>query len=124
MTLRVPKRLNEKQSHSHRRAPKQEKETADRLGGRVTPRSGAGGFQKGDVRVESVLRLDNKTTKNRSFSVTADMLSKLEAQAAMGGGEVPVFEVEIDNLGTPQRCYVIPTWALDGLINQLAEKNA
>lgn len=121
--MRIPKRLTGGLTASHRRSRDQERDTAKRLGGQTTPRSGAGKFHKGDVRLKGVLRLDNKTTKHRSFSVTADMIQTLEEHAAMSG-EFPVFEVEIDNQGTPRKVYVVPTWALDGLLQPVAEEPA
>ncbi len=109
MALAEPKRV-QGQSKSHARAPRQEREVATRLGGKVTPRSGAGGFQKGDVRVKGVARLECKTTKHKSFSVTADMIRKVE-DAAMTSGEVPVIVVEID--GGAHTAAVMPMWALE-----------
>lgn len=118
MTFPVPKRLGggSQTTASHRRSKVQEKEAAVRLGGKVTKASGAGAFEKADVRVKGLLRLEAKTTKHKSFSVTAEMLDKIEAQAVVAG-EIPVMEVEI--AGGSRRVYVVPTWALDGLIQEV-----
>ena len=120
MSFPVPKRLGGGSllNASQRRSKMQEKETATRLGGRVTKASGAGGFEKADVRVKGLLRIEAKTTKHKSFSVTAEMLDKIENQATIAG-ELPVMEIEIE--GGKRRVYVLPTWALDGLIQQVQQ---
>lgn len=122
MALSIPKRLGGgTRTKSHARAPGQEKRSAARLGGQQTKASGAGKFEKGDVRVRGLLRLDAKTTKHASFRVTAEMIAELEQSAAQAG-EVPVFEIEVDNEGSPRSCYVIPTWALDDIVQLVAQK--
>lgn len=116
----TPKRLGggSKLNASQRRSKVQEKETASRLGGRVTKQSGGGIFEKGDVRVKGLVRVESKTTKHSSFSVTDAMLDKIEMQA-LAAGEMPVFEVDLRN--GERGVYVVPKWCLDGLIQQLAE---
>lgn len=100
---------------SHKRSPKQEKEVAARLGGRRTPASGAGVI-KGDVRIKGIARVECKTTKHKSFSVTLDMFRKLE-ENALASGEVPAIIVEFhDNDGRKLgELAVTPTYVLDGL---------
>lgn len=102
-------------SNSHKRAKKQEKSWASRTGGKLTPASGARDV-KGDVRVKGVLRLENKTTQNKSFSVTLDMVRKIEAAAA-SGGEVPAIVVEFnDGFGKPIcEVAIVPTYVLDDI---------
>lgn len=81
---------------SHRRAKKQERQLAKRGGGRVTPGSGNQAI-KGDVRnYNRVFRVEAKTTrrKQKSFSVTVDMIKKIE-ESALAHGEVPAMIVEI-----------------------------
>ena len=112
----TPKRL-QGQHPSVKRSKVQEAATAKRVGGRITLASGAGAFEKADVRVKGVARLELKTTKRKSFSVTAEIIDKVEAQA-LQAGEVPVIEIEIDNEGTPRSVCVIPTWALDALLQR------
>ena len=104
-----------KPTPSHIRAVKQEKETAKRLGGFNTPRSGAGDI-KGDVRVKHLLRIECKTTKHKSFTVTLDMFNKIES-AAMSGGEMPVLIIEFnDGAGKSLgEVAVVPTYLLDDL---------
>ena len=98
---------------SHRRAPKQEQSLAKRLQGSRTPASGAGDV-KGDVRVKRVLRVEAKTTKNASFSVTRDMVRKIE-EAAASGAELPAIVVEFtDGFGRKQgEVAVVPLYVLD-----------
>lgn len=108
MALKVPKRL-QAPSPSHARSRVQEKETAQRLGGVRVKASGAGD-EKGDVRLRGFLRIENKTTKNKSFSVTSEMIEKLE-MAAFGSGEVPLIHIELE-LGK-SKVVVMPDWALD-----------
>lgn len=101
---------------SHKRAPKQEKAVALRIGGRVTPASGAREV-KGDVRLKGVVRVECKTTKHKSFSVTREMLAKIEDAAVMTG-ELPVLIVEFTDgkgrvLGEVAVC---PTYVLDSII--------
>lgn len=114
MSLPVPKRL-QGPSPSHARAVQQEKLAAKRTGGKRTPASGAGP-QKGDVRLKGFLRIECKTTRHASFSVTSEMLDKLEAAAAPAG-EVPMLEVELE-LGK-RRAVVLPQWALELVVEAL-----
>lgn len=105
---------NASRSVSHVRSSKQEKELAKRGGGRVTPGSGAFD-QKGDVKkYNGVYRIEAKTTKNKSFSITRDMIRKIE-EAAIPNGEYPAIVVEfIDDRGVPQmEVAVVPTYVLD-----------
>lgn len=106
-------------SNSHRRSVKQEKETAERFKGFRTPASGSREV-KGDVRVKGVARIEAKTTKNKSFSVTLEMAQKIEEAALSGGGEIPILLVEFNNgfgkkLG---EVAVIPSYLLDEFIER------
>lgn len=102
-------------SNSHRRSKKQEKEIAKKIGGVLTPASGAGTI-KGDVRLKGVCRIEAKTTKNKSFSVTLDMIQKIE-DAAVGAAELPVLIVEFtDGHGRKlAEVAVCPTYVLDSI---------
>lgn len=80
---------------SHKRAKKQEGELAKRLRGHLVPGSGSRDV-KGDVRVKKILRIEAKTTKAKSFSVTLEMIEKIE-DAALSGGELPVIVVEFND---------------------------
>lgn len=105
-------------TNSHRRAPKQEREVASRVGGRITPASGSRDV-KGDVRVKKVIRIECKTTKNKSFSVTREMIEKLETAAVLSG-EMPVLVVEFnDGKGRKEGELVIcPSYVLDTFIGE------
>ena len=113
----VPKRQGGGKVHpSQARSKVQEAETAARLGGRVTKQSGGGMFEKGDVRIPGLVKVECKTTKNKSFSVTKDIIEKIEEQA-LGAGELPVIEVDI--LNGEHGCYVMPKWALESLLGMV-----
>ena len=105
-------------SPSHLRAVKQEKETAKRLRGRLTPASGAKD-EKGDVRVKRIARVECKTTKHKSFSVTLETVRAIE-EAALSGGEVPILLVEFnDNMGKSLgEVAIIPSYLLDEFIDR------
>ncbi len=113
--LPTPKRL--RIGPSHRRSKAQERESAERFGGHVTRGSGSG-REKADVRVRGIVRIESKTTKHRSFSVTTAMIDKLEA-GTFGSGEVPVIEVELE-LGR-RRVFVVPDWAMDQMVDAIKQ---
>lgn len=101
---------------SHFRAPKQEAAIAKRIGGRTTAASGSKD-EKGDVRLKKVARIECKTTKHKSFSVTMDMIDKIELEASLAG-ELPIIVIEfIDGeTGKPlKEVAVCPTYVLDTL---------
>lgn len=100
-------------TRSHKRSKQQEKALASRVGGRITPGSGNGSI-KGDVRCRGVLRIEAKTTKHKSFSVTLDMIRKIE-DAALPSDEMPILVIEfIDEDGRPiKEVAVVPTYVLD-----------
>lgn len=98
---------------SHKRAPKQEKELAKKTGGRAIPGSGSG-YEKGDIKkAYGVYRIEAKTTKNKSFSVTKEMIRKID-EAGLASNEIPVIVVEfIDEQGRPtEEVAIMPTYAL------------
>lgn len=102
---------------SHKRAPKQEKELARRFGGRVTPGSGNKHI-KGDIRKKGVVRIEAKTTMARSFSVTLEMINKIE-DAALSTNEMPAIVVEFND-GNGRRIKdvaIVPMYVLDLLVN-------
>lgn len=102
---------------SYRRSKKQEKEIAARLGGRRTAASGSKD-EKGDIRVRGIVRIEAKTTKHKSFSVTLDMVRQIE-DAALTAGELPCIIVEFnDNAGKKlKEVAVVPSYILQDLIN-------
>lgn len=113
MTLATPKRL--KAPENLRNARRHEAETAARIGGRVTKGSG-NGAEKGDARARGLVRAECKVTKARSFSVTLEMLEKIERAGALAG-ENPVLVVRFVGAdGAPiKECCVVPAWILDQL---------
>lgn len=103
-------------NNAYHRSAAQEKEIASRVGGRLTPRSGAG-KEKGDVRLKGMARIEAKTTSRKSFSVTLDMLDKL-SNASLPTGEIPIHVIEfLDSEGKPiQSLAVMPLWAAEQLL--------
>jgi len=103
-------------TNSHRRAKKQEREIAKKIGGRITPASGARDV-KGDVRIKGIIRIEAKTTKAASFSVTTEMIDKIEA-AAVGSAEMPALVIEFnDGFGRKIReVAVVPMYSLQTLL--------
>jgi Holliday junction resolvase len=118
----LPKRLNQKQHPSVQRSAIQERQAANRLGGSVTRGSGSGAHDKGDVQIKGLAKVECKTTQYKSFSVTADLIDKIESHA-LQAGELPVMEIEIDNAGKPRTVYVMPQWAVDMLLQRVAEND-
>ncbi len=90
MTLISPK--SRRLSLAHRYSKKQENRAAKRLQGAVVKRSGAGPYTKGDIRIKGIMRLETKCTAKKSFSVTLDMLTKIE-EASLPSGEIPAIEI-------------------------------
>ena len=103
---------------AHNRAPQHERDVAKRLpGAKLTKASGAQN-EKGDVRVRGVARIECKCTSAKSFSVTREMIEKIE-NAATTAGELPMIEIEMlpQRPGEPvKRVAVLPSWALDMLL--------
>jgi len=102
-------------TNSHKRSKRQEKEIEKRHGAKRVPGSGVG-FVKGDNRIKGVLRIEAKTTKNSSFSVTLEMIDKIETAAALSA-ELPVIIVEFnDGFGKKiKEVAVVPTYVLDSI---------
>lgn len=106
--MNIPKRLAGP-SPAHNRSKLQERETARRLGGVVVKGSGSGD-ERGDVRLRGLIRLEAKTTSRKSFSVTPDILDKLD-NAVFGSGEIPIIQVELEC--GKRRVIIMPDWALE-----------
>lgn len=113
--MRVPKRIAGKEYVAQRRSLQQEKELAKRAGGKVVRGSGRGN-EKGDVRVKGVVRIEAKTTSKSSFSITSEMIQKIEL-ASVCSGECPAIVVEFLNAaGKPiHEVAVVPMWVLNSL---------
>ncbi len=105
---------------SYRRSRKQEKELATKLGGRRTSASGSGD-EKADIRLKGVLRIEAKTTKHKSFSVTLDMVRQVE-DAALACDEMPAIIIEfLTEQGKPiKEVAVVPSYVLD-LLKSIAK---
>lgn len=116
--MRVPKRIAGKKYSAQRRSLGQEKELAKRTGGRAVRGSGRGN-EKGDVRIEKVLRIEAKTTSKASFSVTLSMIEKIE-MVAISSGECPAIVVEfLNEAGDPiHEVAVVPTWVLNAITSK------
>lgn len=110
--MRIPKRLQGVKKAAHARSPKQENELAERLSGKRVKGSGSG-FEKGDVRVKNKILIEAKCTEKKSFSVTREMLTKIE-DAACGQGELPVMVIEF--LPDGKKVCVVPDWVLESLV--------
>jgi len=82
--------------------------------GQLVPGSGSS-VQKGDVKgcFGGLVRIEAKTTGNKSFSITRDMVRKIE-DAALPNNELPAIVVEfIDEYGKPvMEVAVVPTYVL------------
>ena len=116
--MKLPKRIKGKEKAGHRRSPRQERELAKRTGGKVTRGSGNGN-EKGDVRVKGIARIEAKTTTKKSFSITKEMLDKIE-DAAVSSNELPAIVVEfIDQQGKKEKeVAVVPIWVIDILTSR------
>lgn len=103
-------------SNSHRRSKKQEKQLSLAMSAKQTPASGSRDV-KGDLRIKGVARIEAKTTDKKSFSVTREMVDKIET-AAVTTGEVPAIVVEFnDGLGHGLKSVaILPLYALETLL--------
>jgi hypothetical protein len=114
----IPKRLikHDGLKVAHRHAPKHEKTTAKRLGGRLTNGSG-NQREKGDVRVDGIMRVELKCTEKASFSVTKEMWRKI-SEAAAQRSEIPAMEIRFLNPdgSVSHQLALVPTDVLDRLI--------
>jgi hypothetical protein len=68
-----------------------ERITADRLGGRTQPGSGNQPGMKGDVRVRGRFRIENKDSYSNQFILKTSILDKIRGEC--GGGETPAVVV-------------------------------
>ncbi len=118
------KRKRLQTSEGQRRSPKQEKQTAKRLGGRTV--HGSGRFsKKGDVYVPDLLRVESKTTQAKSFRVTLDMFAKVE-RASLLCNEIPAMDIEfLDDRGKPTKQFVVLDFRdFETLIKRLQDAEA
>lgn len=106
-------------TENQRRSQAQEKRAAKRVGGRVTPASGAG-VVKGDVEVRGKLRMECKFTRSSSYVLKRDLLEKIEKEAL--AGEQPAFEIEFQDVQPHKRYVVLPGWLYDHYVNLAGDK--
>jgi hypothetical protein len=92
-------RYSERSSRIGEAGRKSEKKTAQRLGLRQTPASGAA-IAKGDLRDESFL-IEVKSTKNHSLSLRYDWLTKIAGEARMVGKDPALSVVFTTGQGSP-----------------------
>lgn len=96
------------------RGKRGEKHAVRSLGAKATPRSGAGSI-KGDARLplaEGNYHVEVKTTAQRGFRITRDMIKKLRRDS--GYNRIPLLLVQFVNLQghTVEQWMVLPTVAL------------
>ena len=116
--LRPSKKDKNYLSNSHKHSPEQEAKWARELEGKVTPGSGSGNV-KGDVRVKGLVRLENKTTDKKSFSLTREIIEKIE-HAALNNNEIPFIQIDFIDPINGQLIHelaVVPTYVLRDILN-------
>jgi Holliday junction resolvase len=108
------------QSKGYRRSPKQERTLAKKLGGLRHSRSGAG-LKKGDISLSRVVRVECKSTQQKSFYVSREMVDKI-TNAAGVTDELPVIVVEfLDERGNAtHELVVISMQSFQGLLDATA----
>ena len=84
-----------------------EKKTAEDIGGRTQPASGAGTFDKADVR-SNILLVERKDTYQLGYRLRHEDLRKLRKQAAQAG-RYPVFQITFQ---PTDESYAVISWAL------------
>lgn len=107
-----PKRLR-------KAATKQERRSAEALGGFRQTGSGARPGHKGDGRVKGRFRIENKFTTSKRYAVDLRELTKIRAECA--GLETPVFEIEFKEPNTLRpldRWVLVPRKEWEKLANE------
>jgi len=93
------------QKYRRKTSQKQEKTLAKKLGGKVTPGSGAFGFHKGDVTSEKYLA-EAKFTDATEYRLTLRTWNKIKNEA-YSVNKIPVMEIMLDQGGTPTKLILI-----------------
>jgi len=83
----------------------------------LVPGSGSGPIRKGDIKSGDLL-LEQKSTNKKSFSVSIDMLKKIEQQAHYQGRN-GILRVTFVN---EESFYVIPSWLFVEWLSILAKE--
>lgn len=110
-------------SKAYWRSPKQEKELTKRLvHGLQHSRSGAGS-KKGDISVSRLVRVECKTTQQKSFNVSQSMIEQI-TNASLASDEIPIIVVEfLNEKAKPvSEVAILPLNSLLELINAVTAK--
>jgi len=93
-----------------RRSRKQELDIAEKTGGKRHKASGAIAGLKGDARKKGVYRAEGKLCTNKSFSLSREILDKIQSEASYP--EVPAVVVTFIDKFTLQEkdCWVVIPW--------------
>lgn len=116
------RKARKNQSPAHRRSLKQEKKLAVEGGGTLTPGSG-NKKEKGDVmHYFGVFRIEAKCTSNKSFSVTREMIEKIE-DATSRTGEIPAIMIEFidEDENVLHEVAVVPAYALREIADRVRD---
>lgn len=97
-------------SVGQRRSQQQERRVATELGGKVQKASGAMEHAKGDVRVLGKMKVECKTTTQKSFSLTLAMMRKIRAEGMRDGGEGWAMQLEFKE-GFTREHFAVIDWA-------------
>jgi hypothetical protein len=100
----------------------QEKRVSDGVGARTSLASGAMASDKSDARIRGVLRIENKFTYGRAFSLTREVLNKIRSECT--GAETPMLQIEFKDKTTnrTQDAWAcIPHKIWEKMFNELAQ---
>jgi hypothetical protein len=93
------------QKYRRKASQKQEKTLAKKLGGKVTPGSGAFGFHKGDVTSDKYL-VEAKYTDTTNYRLTLRTWNKIKNEA-YSVDKIPVMEIVLDQNQFPTKLILI-----------------
>jgi hypothetical protein len=94
-----PRLRSKKRETTRFHSDRQERATAERLGGETQRGSGATERHKGDVKTDDLL-VENKTTEKASIRVEGKWLAKISGEAR-NAGRIPAVEIEIRGIDDP-----------------------
>lgn len=101
----VPENPTKVRPPNKKLSDKHERHTSRKVGGRMTRASGAVDGDKGDVVVDGLLRIENKTTEKASFGLKLATLEKITGEAK--GDEVPALGIEFQRSTGNRRYFVL-----------------
>jgi hypothetical protein len=93
------------QKYRRKASQRQEKHLARKLGGKVTPGSGAFGFHKGDVKSDTYLA-EAKFTDSKEYRLTLRTWNKIKNEA-YSVDKIPVMEIMLDQNSEPTKLIII-----------------